>query len=84
MTRRQREVLDFIAEFIRTRRYSPSLEEIAQHFGLAIGTACKHVSNLEGSGLIRREFGRSRSIEVVTSHCPTCQCSGPIARTQEA
>ena len=66
LTRRQREILDFIAEFIRTRRYSPSLEEIAGHFGLSsVATVHKHVSNLEKKGFIRRAWNRSRSIDLV-------------------
>lgn len=66
LTKRQREVLDFIAEFIRVRRYSPSLEEIAAHFGLkAVATVHKHVSCLERKGFIKRAWNRSRSIEIV-------------------
>ena len=66
LTRRQREILDFITEFIATRRYSPSLEEIAEHFGLSsVATVHKHVSNLEQKGFIKRDWNRSRSIDVV-------------------
>jgi repressor LexA len=65
LTRRQREVLDFITDFIRTKRYSPSLEEIAQHFGLSsVATVHKHVTNLEKKGFIKRAWNRSRSIDV--------------------
>jgi len=66
LTRRQREILDFITEFIGSRRYSPSLEEIAEHFGLSsVATVHKHVSNLEKKGFIRRDWNRSRSIDLV-------------------
>jgi len=65
LTRRQREVLDFITDFIRTKRYSPSLEEIAQHFDLSsVATVHKHVTNLEKKGFIKRAWNRSRSIDV--------------------
>jgi repressor LexA len=71
LTRRQREMLDFIAEFIRTKRYSPSLEEIAAHFGLSsVATVHKHVSNLERKGFIKRSWNRSRSIDLVTTDLP--------------
>lgn len=71
LTRRQREVLDFITEFIDTRRYSPSLEEIAEHFGLSsVATVHKHVTNLEKKGFIRRDWNRSRSIDVVQDQAP--------------
>lgn len=66
MTKRQREVLDFIKDFIRSHRYSPSLEEIARHFGKRSASAVHvHVKGLEANGLIRRDHNRSRSIEVL-------------------
>jgi repressor LexA len=66
LTRRQREVLDFITDFIQSKRYSPSLEEIADHFDLnSVATVHKHVSNLEKKGFIRRDWNRSRSIDVL-------------------
>lgn len=65
LTRRQRQILDYINEFIATRRHSPSLQEIGKHFGLtSLATVHKHLSNLEEKGLIRRGRNRSRSIEV--------------------
>lgn len=65
LTRRQRQVLDYIEEFIREKRHSPSLEEIGRHFGLtSLATVHKHLSNLEEKGLIRRKRNRSRSIEI--------------------
>jgi repressor LexA len=71
LTRRQREILDFVAEFIRTKRYSPSLEEIAAHFGLnSVATVHKHVSNLEKKGFIRRSWNRSRSIDLLATELP--------------
>ncbi|MEM7246615.1 MAG: transcriptional repressor LexA [Acidobacteriota bacterium] len=65
LTKRQREVLDFITDFIQSRRYSPSLDEIKDHFGLSsVATVHKHVSNLEEKGFIRRDWNRSRSIDL--------------------
>lgn len=66
LTRRQREILDFVTDFISSKRYSPSLEEIAEAFGLSsVATVHKHVSNLEAKGFIRRDWNRSRSIDIV-------------------
>ena len=66
LTRRQRQVYDFIAGFVRTNGYSPSFEEIGDGLGLtSLATVHKHVSNLETKGLIRRDFNRSRSIDVL-------------------
>ena len=66
LTRRQREFLDFLAEFIKHRGYAPSLEEIGRRFGLtSLATVHKHLTNLEEKGFIRRARNRSRSVELV-------------------
>jgi repressor LexA len=64
LTRRQREVLDFIRSFQERKGYAPSLEEIAAHFGLsAVSTVHEHVTNLSKKGFLRRGWNRARSIE---------------------
>jgi repressor LexA len=81
LTRRQRQVYDFIAGFVRTNGYSPSFEEIGSGLGLSsLATVHKHISNLETKGLIRRDFNRSRSIDVL----PLRSRSKPEASTASA
>ncbi len=64
LTKRQREILDFIKGFQESEGYSPSLEEIGAHFRLsAVSTVHEHLANLESKGLLRRGWNRSRSIE---------------------
>jgi repressor LexA len=66
LTRRQREILDFVREFIRENGYSPSLEEIGRHFGLSsVATVHKHVQHLVQKGQLRKAWNRSRSVEPV-------------------
>lgn len=66
LTKRQKQVLDFIKNFISEHGYSPSLEEISQNFDLSsLATAHKHVSNLAAKGVIKRGWNRSRSIELL-------------------
>ena len=66
LTRRQREIYDYICGFIDERGYSPSLEEICARFGLAsVATVHKHVQHLVEKGLLRKAWNRSRSIEPV-------------------
>jgi repressor LexA len=66
LTRRQKQVFDYIREFISANGYSPSLEEIGRHFGLSsVATVHKHVTNLVRKGLLRRSWNQNRSIEVV-------------------
>ena len=66
LTRRQREILDYLSEFIQQQGYAPSLEEIGRRFNLSsLATVHKHLTNLQEKGFIRRAWNRSRSVEVV-------------------
>ncbi len=66
MTRRQKEVIDFLSSFTTRNGYSPSYEEIAAGLGLnSLATVHKHVTNLQSKGLLQREHNRSRSIDVI-------------------
>ncbi len=66
LTRRQREIYDFICAFIDDQGYSPSLEEIGAHFGLSsVATVHKHVHHLVEKGFLRKSWNRSRSVEPV-------------------
>ena len=66
ITKRQRQVYDFIAEFVQKNQYSPSFEEIGEGLGLSsLATVHKHISNLEKKGLLTRDYNRSRSIDLL-------------------
>ena len=66
ITRRQKEVLEFLTSFTQTNGYSPSFEEIALGLGLSsLATVHKHVTNLQSKGLLQRAHNRSRSIDVL-------------------
>jgi repressor LexA len=66
ITRRQRELYDFLSRFVSEHGYSPSYEEIKEGMGLSsLATVHKHVSNLEKKGLLKRDYNRSRSIDVL-------------------
>src|SRR5499425_1845458 len=66
ITRRQRELYDFISRWVAEKGYSPSFEEIAQGMKLSsLATVHKHVSNLEKKGLLTRDYTRSRSIDLL-------------------
>jgi repressor LexA len=66
LTRRQKQVLDFLATFITEHGYSPSFEEVGRSLGLSsLATVHKHIENLDRKGFIRRGFNQSRSIDVL-------------------
>ena len=65
LTKRQREILDFVESFIQSSGYSPSFEEIAKFFGYrSLATVHEHLSNLERKGYIRKNYNESRSVEL--------------------
>jgi repressor LexA len=66
LTRRQREIYEFVRGFVAENGYSPSLEEIGGAFGLSsVATVHKHVGHLVEKGLLRKGWNRSRSLEPV-------------------
>jgi len=66
LTKRQREILDYLNEFIQRHGYAPSLEEIGKRFSLSsLATVHKHLTNLQEKGFIKRAWNRSRSVELV-------------------
>jgi repressor LexA len=66
VTRRQREILDFIAGHLDAKGYAPSFEEIAHQFGFnSLATVHEHLTNLERKGYIRRAHNESRAIEII-------------------
>jgi repressor LexA len=66
LTRRQKQVYDYVADFVQRNGYSPSFEEIGDGMGLSsLATVHKHISNLEKKGLLKRGYNKGRSIDVI-------------------
>lgn len=69
LTPRQKEVLDFLVDYLDKNTYSPSFEELAEGLGLAsIATVHKHLTALESKGYLKRSFNQSRSVELGPSY----------------
>ena len=69
LTRRQKQVLDFIARFQDENGYCPSYEEIAHGLDLAsLATVHKHISALETKSYLKRGFNQSRSLELAPKY----------------
>lgn len=78
ITKKQREVYSFIAKFIEKHGYSPSFQEMCNGLKLSsLATVHKHITNLEGKGLLRRDYNRSRSIDIL-------QPSGKLKKALQA
>ena len=85
LTRRQREILDFLGEFIDRHGYAPSLEEIGRRFGLSsLATVHKHLTNLQEKGFVRRAWNRSRSVELIPTRAGARAVELPLLGTVAA
>jgi repressor LexA len=66
LTKRQKQLYDYLDDFIARKGYAPTLEEIGERFKLSsLATVHKHLTNLEEKGLIKRKWNFSRAIEMV-------------------
>ena len=66
LTKRQKQILDYLDGFIEGNGYSPSFEEIADNFGYSsLATVHEHLTNLERKGYLRKDYNKSRSLELV-------------------
>lgn len=68
LTKRQREILDFITEFMNDNGYAPSIREIGDNFNLSSpATIHVHLENLRNKGFLKTSFNEARSIEIMKS-----------------
>jgi repressor LexA len=69
LTKRQKQVADFIANFVDENGYCPSYEEIARGLNLAsLATVHKHIAVLETKSYLKRGFNQSRSLELTPKY----------------
>jgi repressor LexA len=76
LTKKQRQILDYVESFVESNGYSPSYEEIADHFGYnSLATVHEHLTNLEQKGFLRKNYNKSRSLEIVRAdlHAPALE-----------
>ncbi len=67
-SKRQAEILHFAREYRRENGYSPSLVEMAKHFGVSVPTIHQHVHSLQDKNLLTVEKGKKRSIQALHNH----------------
>lgn len=68
LTKRQKQILDFIQGFLDSHEYAPSYEEIGEYFNLrSSATIHQHIEALREKGYIQKDFNSKRSLELVPS-----------------
>lgn len=66
LTKRQKEVLDFVSQYIEAKGYAPSYREIAEAFKLgSVATIAEHIETLVAKGLLRKSDNEARSVQLV-------------------
>ena len=65
LTKRQKQMVDYLEHYIGEHGYAPTLAEVGQFFGLSsLATVHKHLRNLETKGFIKRMHNHSRALEI--------------------
>jgi len=64
-TERQKEVLNFIARYIGTHAYPPTIREVADYFSISVKGAHDHLAALRKKGLLKQGDKKSRTIELI-------------------
>lgn len=66
ITKKQKEVLDFIKKYISKKEIAPTLEEIREYFSLSsVSTAHHYIKKLQGDGYLLKEYKHPRSISTI-------------------
>lgn len=79
LTKRQKQILDYLQGYVADNGYSPSYEEIAAHFGYgSLATVHEHLENLKVKGYIRKGYNESRSVEVVPAEASVAAVELPL------
>jgi len=65
LTKRQKEVLTFIVDYIKKHSYPPTIRDIADHFAISVKGAYDHVTALKRKNYLKKNDNRSRTMELV-------------------
>lgn len=71
LTKKQKQLIDFISDFTNNHNYSPSYREIATGLGLSsVASVAEHINHLVILGALKKSPGLARSLEVVDTTYP--------------
>ena len=84
LTKRQREIVDFIETYVSEHRHSPSYRDIQIHFGFAsLGSVYNHIQVLKKKGFIDGDSKRARSLILKTDRAPSTALVPFIGKLRE-
>jgi len=85
LTKRQREILNYLTAYSEQNGFAPSFEEIAENFSYnSLATVHEHLTNLERKGYIKRNYNESRAIEILPSEASPRALELPLLGTVAA
>ncbi|MCL2762808.1 MAG: transcriptional repressor LexA [Treponema sp.] len=67
LTARQKEILTFIAAYIKSHSYPPTIREIAEHFAISVKGAYDHITALKRKNCLKQNGKCSRTMELIRS-----------------
>ena len=71
LTKKQKQIVEFISTFMKENNYSPSYREIMTGLGLSsVSAVAEHVDNLVAKGALKKVSGAARSLEVISPQNP--------------
>lgn len=74
--KKQKQILEFISQYIQSEGHSPTLQEIADAMSLSsLSTVHEHLKTLENKGVIKRYDGTVRGIEIIDNRFETALSS---------
>ncbi len=83
LTKRQKQLVDYLENYITEHGYAPTLSEVGQYFGLSsLATVHKHLHNLEQKGFIKRVHNHSRALEIESDGLCVLAAEHPVRRRQ--
>ena len=65
LTDRQKQILNFIAEYIKMNSYPPTIREIAENYGISVKGAHDHITALRKKGHLKHEDKRPRTMGLI-------------------
>lgn len=78
-TKRQRDLMEFIAQFQRENGVPPTLDEIGKNFGISRVTAFQHVNALCKRGALARRRKEARALEILDPYYKAVPLLGTIS-----